>query len=58
MAKKRDYVDEVEKACRRAIQAIPGLKDLPETEYLNAIEEGLDPIMEGAKMRREELQAE
>ena len=55
---KRDWCAEVEHACREAIAKIPGFRRIPELAYFQAIEEGLDPIIEGARARIQELDEE
>lgn len=55
MAKKRDWTNEVEQACRNAVSAIPGFDKLSEQEWCEHVSEGLGVYLDGIEMRLEEL---
>lgn len=58
MAKTKDektWAEKVEDACREAVRRIPGLENLPEMEYCNAIHEGMGAYLDGIEARMDEL---
>lgn len=65
MAKKKpkpeaepSWADKIERACREAISRIPGINDIPEREYCQAVADAADLLQTGAEMRLEELDAD
>lgn len=49
------WTEQVESACRETIHRIPGLENLPEKQYLEAVDEGLQLILDGIRARLEEI---
>lgn len=52
---KRNWPEEIEEAIRQAISNVPGLKTIPESEYVQYTLEALAGVSCGLEMRKQEL---
>ncbi|WP_437230112.1 hypothetical protein SH661x_001789 [Planctomicrobium sp. SH661] len=53
-----DLIDRLEKNIRKAIDATPGIMDVSERDYCDAVLDAIGTIRFGLNMRLEELEAE
>lgn len=52
----QSWADKIELAVRDAIHRIPGLSNISEAEYCEAVSDALDVIKTGVEMRAQELE--
>lgn len=61
MAKKKEakaeasWADKIEQAIRKAVDSVPGLGDIPEKDYCEAVLDAIDTYKFGVDMRLGEL---
>lgn len=56
MPKETIDCDVIERAIRKAVDAIPGIREITESHYCEVYLEALDVIKAGLEMRQEELE--